>query len=65
MLVDLSTEELRIIRGALKPKSPFERCPNCSFNPTSRNDYCDEHQPIFTDDADKLHAKLTRLVPRA
>ena len=22
-----------------------ERCPYCSFDPTSMNDYCDEHRP--------------------
>ncbi len=22
-----------------------DRCPNCSFDPTSASDYCDEHRP--------------------
>jgi hypothetical protein len=25
----------------------MDRCPHCSFDPTSRNDYCDKHKPRY------------------
>lgn len=27
-----------------------DRCPLCSFDPTSKTDFCDEHQPIMQAD---------------
>lgn len=32
-----------------------ERCPYCSFDPTSLNDYCDEHRP-----GNKIEVKITK-----
>ena len=27
-----------------------DRCPHCSFNPTSNNDFCQDHKPVSTVD---------------
>jgi hypothetical protein len=33
----------------------MERCPYCSFSPTSLNDYCEEHRP-------RMNLKTIRLI---
>lgn len=32
----------------------MSRCPDCSFNPTSQNDYCAKHRPLFAEVVAKL-----------
>jgi len=44
----------------------MERCPRCSFNPTSESDFCDEHRPSKRHEnmARRFHEAYERLAPQ-
>ena len=40
---------------------PVTRCPHCSFDPTSLNDYCELHRPMTVEKLQRAElARLTR-----